>query len=162
MGVDSIPMFRLALAIRKERYTLALALVERIEPKVSAQADTPTMLPLQYRALKGELLVRNGKFDEARRFLQSLLEEFPSEESGKAKYLKIYIQFWLAELRGDIASSSHYSRASLKLAEYASSMIQVPIRDSLLEGPAFDPQIDKEAKSTGQNVEEFMRSKVIK
>jgi len=120
------------------------------------------MLPLQYRALKGELLVRNGRFDEARRFLQNLLKEFPSEESGKAKYLKIYIQFWLAELRGDIASSNHYSRASLKLAEFASQMIQVPIRDSQLEGPFFDPQIEKEAKSSGQNIEEFMRSKAIK
>ncbi len=162
MGIDAIPIFRLALAIRKERYSLALALVERIEPKVSAQADTPTMLPLQYRALKGELLVRNGRFDDARRFLQSLLEEFPTEESDKAKYLRIYTQFWLAELRGDVASSNHYSRASLKLAEYASSMIQVPIRDSQLEGPFFDPQIEKEAKSAGQSVEEFIRSQATK
>ncbi len=150
------------MAMRRERYTQALALIESIEPKISKQTNVPKLLPHQYMALKGELLIRNERFEEARRCLKSVLEKIQSEESGRAKYLRIYIQFWLAELRGDMAKSSYYSRASLGLEKYASGMIEVPIRDSDLDEPLFDPEIVKEASSVNQSVDEFIRQQVVK
>lgn len=114
------------------------------------------------RAEIATMLVLQDKLTQAQNEFATIRSELHGNTSSKAKYLKYYCNYWLANIRGDWEQSEYELRQAQKLP-YRSSSLWLPEpkgQDDL--DLAFDHELLDAAERAGMTVEEFVRQQVIK
>lgn len=76
---------------KRGRPARALSRIERLE--------SIAPLPLRFRALKGELLIRTGHPDRAHDLLLEVREATKDRDDPEGAYIRHYVQAWLARIR---------------------------------------------------------------
>lgn len=125
------------------------------------RGKVPHML-LTDRAKIAEQRVLQNRLEEAQREFSSIREELKDRDSDKAKYLRYYCNYWLANIRGDWEQAEYELRQAAKTA-YKSRILWLPEP----KGPDapdldFDHELLEAAEDAGMTVEEFVRQQVIK
>jgi len=119
-------------------------------------------LRLGDRAKIAEQRVLQDRLKEAQQEFSAIRSELRGRTSEKAKYLRYYCNYWLANIRGDIEQSEYELRQVQKLS-YQSRYLSLP--EPKHQDPidkAFDQEFMDAAVESGLTVEEYFKQQVIK
>ena len=117
---------------------------------------------LEDRAKIAEQRVLQNRLEEAQREFSAIRKELRHKHSSKAKYLRYFCNYWLANIRGDWEQAEYELKQTEKIP-YKSRFLWLPeSRGSDDLDIAFDQELLEAAEDAGQTVEEFVRQQVIK
>lgn len=117
---------------------------------------------LSDRAQIAKQRVLQDRLEEAQQEFSAIREELRSKDSDKARYLRYYCNYWLANIRGDWGQAEYELRQAAK-NPYKSTILWLPEpkgNDEL--DTAFDQELLEAAEDAGMTVEQFVREQVIK
>ena len=117
---------------------------------------------LSDRAKISEQRVLQNRLEEAQREFSEIREELKGRDSDKAKYLRYYCNYWLANIRGDWEQADYELRQAAKIT-YSSRILWLPNpKGPDVDDLDFDQELFEAAEDAGMTVEEFVRQQVIK
>lgn len=117
---------------------------------------------LSDRAQIAKQRVLQNRLKEAQQEFSAIREELRTKDSDKAKYLRYYCNYWLANIRGDWGQAEYELRQAEK-APKRSRILWLPEpkgKDDL--DIVFDQGLLEAAEGAGMTVEQFVREQVIK
>ncbi|MEO0439678.1 MAG: hypothetical protein AAF067_02260 [Pseudomonadota bacterium] len=125
------------------------------------RGEYPAMT-IQYRARIAEQRALQNRLEEAQREFSKIREELKDKDSEKAKYVRRYCNFWLANIRGDGGQAQYEARQAAKLS-YSSRFLSLPTPDGKDEFDlGFDHELLQAAEDAGMSVEDFLKEQTIR
>ncbi len=159
--VSTYFVVRISIASHRYNYAKTLELLEKLQSKALARSGGKKGLPLKYRALKAECLLRTEQINRAKDLFETVRDEAKKLPSKEGQFIRHFSQYWLAIIRNDYGQVAYQSKEANRLIEHA-GLLDCPSKNADPDIFEFDEKLSEAAQKANLSVEEYFKRQIIK